>query len=67
MEKVFSDHMFGKESAEQYEAFEVLTLVVTKSSIFWGIMYCSLLKVNRSFGVISRLHLQSQRICGARK
>jgi hypothetical protein len=32
--------------------------VVTKRTIFWDITSCSPLKVNRSFGVIYRLHLQ---------
>jgi hypothetical protein len=30
--------------------FEVLTAVVMKSSVFWDIMPCSLLKVNQHFG-----------------
>jgi hypothetical protein len=33
-----------------YIGFEVLTAVVMKSSIFWDITPCSLLKVNRHFG-----------------
>jgi hypothetical protein len=37
-----------------------------KSSIFWGITPCSSPKVNRRFGGICRLHLQSQRIIQAR-
>jgi hypothetical protein len=36
-----------------YVAFEVLTAVVMKSSIFWDITPCSPLKVNRSFGETS--------------
>jgi hypothetical protein len=28
-----------------YVGFEVLTAVVRKSSVFWAIMYCSLVKV----------------------
>jgi hypothetical protein len=36
--------------------FEVLTAVVMKSTIFWDIMPCSLLKVNRRFGGTYRLH-----------
>jgi hypothetical protein len=41
--------------------FEVLTAVVIKSTIFWGITPCSPLKVNRRFGGTYRLHLQSRR------
>jgi hypothetical protein len=46
--------------------FEVLTAVVMKSSIFWDITPCSLLKVNRSFGGTYRLHLQGWKISRAR-
>jgi hypothetical protein len=42
--------------------FEVLTVVVMKSTIFWDIKLCSLLKVNRRFGGTYRLHLQGRRI-----
>jgi hypothetical protein len=51
--------------AKEYEyvlGFEVLTAVVIKSSIFWDITPCSLLKVNRRFGGIYRLHLQDRRL-----
>jgi hypothetical protein len=41
--------------------FEVLTAVVTKSTIFWDITPCSPLKVNRRFGGTYRLHLQGGR------
>jgi hypothetical protein len=40
---------------------EVLTAVVMKSTIFWDITPCSLLKVNRRFGGTYRLHLQGRR------
>jgi hypothetical protein len=40
--------------------------VVTKNSIFCDITPCSPLKVNRSFGRNSRLHLQGRRINQAR-
>jgi hypothetical protein len=43
-----------------YAGFEVLTAVVMKSTIFWDIMPCSLLKANRHFGGTHRLHLQCQ-------
>jgi hypothetical protein len=42
--------------------FEVLTAVVVKVSVFWDIIKCSLLKVNRRLGQICRLHLQGRRI-----
>jgi hypothetical protein len=42
--------------------FEVLTAVVMKGSIFWYIIPCGPLKVNRCFGGKYRLHLQSRRI-----
>jgi hypothetical protein len=45
--------------------FEILTAVVIKSSIFWDISSCSLLKVNRRFGGTCRLHLQGRRISQA--
>jgi hypothetical protein len=34
----------------QVVGFEVLTVVVMKSNIFWDIMLCSPLKVNQHFG-----------------
>jgi hypothetical protein len=40
--------------------FEVLTVVVMKSTIFWGITLCSPLNVNRRFGGTYRLCLQGQ-------
>jgi hypothetical protein len=45
---------------------EVLTAVVMKSSIFWDIKPCSLLKFNRHFRGICSLHLQGGRISQAR-
>jgi hypothetical protein len=44
---------------------EVLTAVVVKSSIFWDIMLCSPLKLNRRFGGTCHLHLQDRRISQA--
>jgi hypothetical protein len=38
--------------------FKVLTAVVMKSSVFWDIMPCSPLKVNRRFGRTYPLNLQ---------
>jgi hypothetical protein len=49
-----------------YSRFDVLTTVVMKSSIFWDIMSCSPLKVNRRFGGTCRLHFQGLRIIQAR-
>jgi hypothetical protein len=40
--------------------------VVMKSTIFWDITPCSLLKVNRRFGATYRFHLQGRRISRAR-
>jgi hypothetical protein len=39
---------------------EVLTAVVMKSTVFWDITPCSLLKANRSFEGTCSLHLQGQ-------
>jgi hypothetical protein len=38
--------------------FDVLTAVLTESSVFWDRTQCSLLKANRRFGGSCRLHLQ---------
>jgi hypothetical protein len=46
--------------------FEVLTAVVMKSSIFWDVTPCSLLKVNQRFGGRCRHHLQGRRKSRAR-
>jgi hypothetical protein len=40
--------------------------VVRKSSVFWDITSCSLLKTNHHFGGICRFHLQGQRISQGR-
>jgi hypothetical protein len=42
--------------------FEVLTAVVTKSTIFWDITPCSSLTVNRRFEGTHRLHLHGWKI-----
>jgi hypothetical protein len=42
--------------------FEVLTAMVMKSSIFWDIMPCNSLKVNRRFRGTYHLHFQGLRI-----
>jgi hypothetical protein len=44
-----------------YAGFKVLTVVVMKRTVFWDIMSCSLLKVNRCFGGTYRSHLQKRR------
>jgi ribosome biogenesis protein Nip4 len=41
----------------KYVGFQVLTMVTTKSSIFWGIMLSSLEKVNLKSARICHLHL----------
>jgi hypothetical protein len=37
--------------------FEVLKTVVMKSTVFWDITPCNLLKINGRFGGIYRVHL----------
>jgi hypothetical protein len=44
-----------------YIGFEVFTVVVMNSTIFWDITPCSLLSVNWRFGGTYRLHLQGER------
>jgi hypothetical protein len=46
---------------EGFVGFEVFTLVVMKSIIFWDITPCGPLSVNRRFGGTYRLHLQGRR------
>jgi hypothetical protein len=46
--------------------FEALTAVVMKSSVFWDIMLCSPLKINRCFGGTLCFHTQGRRISHAR-
>jgi hypothetical protein len=50
----------------RFVEFEVITAVVMKSTIFWDITPCSLLKVNRRFGGTYRLYIQGRRISRAR-
>jgi hypothetical protein len=45
---------------------EVLTAVVMKNSVYWGIASCSPLKASQCFGRTCRLHLQGRRICQTR-
>jgi hypothetical protein len=49
-----------------YIEFQVLTAVVMKNTIFWGMTPCSPLSANRRFGRTYRFHLQGQRISQAR-
>jgi hypothetical protein len=53
-------------SARNNVEIQVLVAVVMKSSIFWDITPCRLLKVNGRFGGTCRLHLQGRRISKAR-
>jgi hypothetical protein len=48
--------------SSHFVGFEVLTVVIMKSTIFWVITPCSPLKVNPRFGGTYRLHLQG-RVC----
>jgi hypothetical protein len=48
-------------------AFEALTPVVMKISIFWDIMPCSQFKVNRRFEGKCHFHLHGGKITRARK
>jgi hypothetical protein len=47
-----------KVPSHKYLGFEVLRAVVMKSSIFWDIAPCGLLKIKRHFGGTYRLHLR---------
>jgi hypothetical protein len=53
--------------ALQHAAFEVLIEAVAKSLVFRKTAPCRPLEVNRRFGVTCCFHLQSRRICRARK
>jgi hypothetical protein len=46
--------------------FEVLTVVTRKSTIFWGVMPCSLVEVHQRFGEAYCLYLQGRRVSQAR-
>jgi hypothetical protein len=50
-----------------FVGFEVLTVVVMKSSVFWYITPCGPLKVNRHFGGTRHHHLKGQRKSSIRK
>jgi hypothetical protein len=51
---------------ETYVGSEVLTAVVTKSSILWDVALCNPLKFNRRFGGTYHFHLQFRRISQTR-
>jgi hypothetical protein len=57
---------FSRQNSAAHVGFEVLTTVVMKNTIFWDIMPCSPLSVNRRFGEIYRLHLQGRKTSRAR-
>jgi hypothetical protein len=42
--------------------FEILTAVVMKNPLFWDIMPCSPLKINRGLRDIFSFHLEGRRI-----
>jgi hypothetical protein len=46
--------------------FEVLAAVSLKRAIFWNIMNCIPVKVNRRFAEICTLHLRDRRLCQVR-
>jgi hypothetical protein len=48
-----------------YVGFEVLTVIIKKSSVFWNIVPYSLVKLNWCFKVMCPLHLQSLNISQA--
>jgi hypothetical protein len=45
-----TDHTHAHTLRAEYVGFEVLTAMVMKRTIFWGITPCSPLSVNRRFG-----------------
>jgi hypothetical protein len=49
-----------------YVRFEILTVMVVKSPIFWDITLYSQLKDNQRFGRTCRVHLQGRKMCQAR-
>jgi hypothetical protein len=50
----------------RFAGFEVLAVMVMKSSVFWDITMCSLSKVNPRVGGTCHIHLQGRRISQAR-
>jgi hypothetical protein len=52
---------WAEENHEEHVGFKVITAMVMKSTIFWVIMLCSPLTVNRCFGGKYRLHLQGRK------
>jgi hypothetical protein len=58
----YNNFDFRLEQRAQNVGFEVLIVVVVKSSIIWDKTPCSPLKVNQCFRGTSCLHLQSSRV-----
>jgi hypothetical protein len=58
-------HDFSLENNQKTVAFQIPTAVAVKSSVFWDIPSCGLVKVNRHFGGTYRLHLQGRRVSQA--
>jgi hypothetical protein len=56
------DFPYESRSLVGHVGYEILTAVVMKNALFWDIMSCSPLKVNRRSGWICGLHLQDWRI-----
>jgi hypothetical protein len=59
---LYDSHSCYVKNFNIYVGSEVLTALVMKSTIFWDIMPCSPLSVNRRFEGTYRLHLQGQKI-----
>jgi hypothetical protein len=55
-----------KKKKSVYAGYEVLTAVLVKSSIFWIITPCNPLEINRCFGEIYCVRLQSRNQLEAR-
>jgi hypothetical protein len=49
-----------------FVGFEVLTVMVMNSSLFWDITSCSPLKINLTFGGTCRLHHHGRRVSQAK-
>jgi hypothetical protein len=62
---VFKDDYEKLVSYTELDSYAVNYQKAIKSSILWDITHCSPLKVNRRFGGIQHLHLQSRRISRA--
>jgi hypothetical protein len=56
-------HVRNVESRHQFVGSAIVTAVVMKSAVLWGITICSSLKVNRHMGGTYRLHLHGGARC----